>query len=199
MIRGARLVAATRNPGKLREVRRLLVATGWDICDLDAAGFTGDVAETRPTYEENAALKAITVASVTEMPALADDSGIEVPALGGWPGPRSARWMGDGADDCDRLHGLLDEVEARCPSDRRVRYVCAVCLARPGQAPLLARGETWGTLVRPRGAAGFGYDPSFLSDDLGVTFGEATDEAKDGVSHRARALRALLEKLGVAV
>ena len=197
MIRGTRVVIATRNPGKIREMRRLLGATGWEVCDLDAAGFRGDVDETGITYEENAALKAVEVAAATGIAALADDSGIEVPALGGWPGPLSARWMGGAADDADRLHGLLEEVEARCPSDRRARYVCAVCLARPGDAPLLARGETWGILVEPRGTAGFGYDPGFRSDDLGITFGEASDAAKDGVSHRARAVQALLRELGV--
>jgi len=128
------------------------------------------------------------------LPALADDSGIEVVALDGWPGPLSARWMGEGAGDRDRLLGLLDEVARRCPADRRVRYVAAVALAGPdGGAAAVFLGSCSGVLVDPRGTAGFGYDPSFLSDDLGVTFGEAGQAAKDGVSHRGRALRALLQ------
>jgi XTP/dITP diphosphohydrolase len=86
-------------------------------------------------------------------------------------------------------------VERRCPGDRRARYVCVVTLARPATPPLSARGETTGVLVPPRGSGGFGYDPCFLSDDLGITFGEATAAAKDGVSHRARALAALLARL----
>jgi XTP/dITP diphosphohydrolase len=103
--------------------------------------------------------------------------------------------MGDAASDVDRLHGLLAEVERRCPDDRRARYVCVVTLARPGMKAVSARGETAGVLVAPSGSGGFGYDPSFLSDDLGITFGEATAEAKDGVSHRARALAALVAAL----
>ena len=103
--------------------------------------------------------------------------------------------MGPEADDVDRLRGLLAEVERRCPGDRRARYVCVVTLARPAMPALSARGETTGVLVPPRGSAGFGYDPCFLSDDLGITFGEATAAAKDGVSHRARALAALLARL----
>ena len=91
--------------------------------------------------------------------------------------------------DQDRLEGLIAEVDRRSPDDRHVRYVCVAALARPEGEPVIARGECLGTLVAPRGRGGFGYDPAFLSNDLGVTFGEADDAAKDTVSHRARALR----------
>ena len=191
-----RVALATRNPGKLAEFRRLLDGHAWEVVDLDAAGFAGELAEPHESYEENATAKAQTVCEVSGLPSLADDSGIEVPGLGGWPGPASARWMGAAATDADRLHGLLAEVARRSPGDRRARYVCAVTLARPGRAPVSARGETVGVLVAPRGTGGFGYDPSFLSDDLGITFGEASAAAKDGVSHRARALAALLARIG---
>jgi XTP/dITP diphosphohydrolase len=190
------MAVASRNPGKLAELRRLLDGHPWELVSLDVAGFSGVLEEPGATYEENAAAKALAVCAATGMPALADDSGIEVPALGGWPGPASARWMGEDATDPDRLHGLLEEVERRCPDDRRARYVCVVTLARPGRPPLSARGETAGVLVAPRGSGGFGYDPAFLSDDLGITFGEASAEAKDRVSHRARALTALVAALG---
>ncbi len=190
-----RVAVASRNPGKLAELLRLLGGHPWELVDLDAAGFSGELEEPGATYDENSALKAQTVCSATGLPALADDSGIEVPALGGWPGPASARWMGQVATDVDRLHGLLAEVERRCPDDRRARYVCVVTLARPGREAVSARGETTGVLVGPSGSGGFGYDPSFLSDDLGITFGEASAAAKDGVSHRARALAALLVAL----
>lgn len=196
MSAATRVVVATRNPGKLAELRRLLAGSAWELVDMDAAGFSGDLEEPCDTYEGNATAKAVALQAATGMAAIADDSGIEVPALDGWPGPRSARWMGDGAGDRDRLDGLLAEVERRCPTDPRARYLCVVCLARPGMEPVRARGETWGALVAPRGEGGFGYDPSFLSDDLGVTFGEASAEAKDGVSHRARAIAALLAALG---
>jgi XTP/dITP diphosphohydrolase len=191
------VAVASRNPGKLAELRRLLGDHSWELVDLDGAGFSGELEETGVTYDENSALKAQTVCSATGLPALADDSGIEVPALGGWPGPTSARWMGEAATDVDRLHGLLAEVERRCPDDRRACYVCVVTLARPGREPVSARGETTGVLVAPSGSGGFGYDPAFLSDDLGITFGEATADAKDRVSHRARALAALLAVLAL--
>lgn len=184
---------ASRSPGKIAELRRLLGARPWALVGLDELGFAGELEEPGHTYEENAAAKAISVCLRTGMPALADDSGIEVVALGGWPGPRSARWLGPPATDWDRLRGLLDEVERRCPADRRARYVCVATLARPGVEPVSARGETTGVLVEPRGSGGFGYDPAFLSDDLDMTFGEARAEAKDGVSHRARALARLAE------
>jgi len=190
-----RVAVASRNPGKLAELQRLLDGHPWELVGLDEAGFHEELEEPYATYEENAAAKAVTVCTATGMAALADDSGIEVPALGGWPGPASARWMGAEASDADRLQGLLDEVERRCPEDRRARYVCVVTLARPGTAPVSARGETGGVLVAPRGSGGFGYDPSFLSADLGMRFGEASAQAKDGVSHRARALAALLALL----
>lgn len=190
-----RVAVASRNPGKLAELRRLLAGHSWELVGLDAAGFTGELEEPAETYAENAAAKALAVCAATGMASLTDNSGIEVPGLGGWPGASSARWMGPDADDVDRLQGLLAQVERRCPGDRRARYVCVVTLARPATPPLSARGETTGVLVAPRGSGGFGYDPGFLSDDLGITFGEATAAAKDGVSHRARALAALLARL----
>jgi XTP/dITP diphosphohydrolase len=188
------LVLATRNPGKIAELRDLLAAWPWLIQSLDEVGFHAALEELGPGYVESALAKATVVSDATGLPALADDSGIEVHALRGWPGPLSARWMGDGASDDDRLQGLLDEVARRSPHDRQVRYVCVAALARPGADPVTARGECLGTLTdQPRGNNGFGYDPVFLSVDLGVTFGEASEEAKARVSHRARAIARLAE------
>jgi XTP/dITP diphosphohydrolase len=189
----ARLVIATRNPGKMREFARLLAAYPWRLLSLDDAGVRGEFAEPGPGYVENATAKALATSDATRLPALADDSGIEVDALRGWPGPQSARWMGPDATDEERLYGLLDEVERRTPEDRRCRYVCVAAFARPEAGPVTAHGTTLGTLVDPRGDRGFGYDPSFLSNDLAITFGEAPDEAKDRVSHRARAIARLAE------
>jgi len=186
-------VVATRNRGKLTEFRRLLRDHPWTLIGLDDAGFAGDVAEPGPGYEENALAKALEVCRVTGLPALGDDSGIEVEALRGWPGPHSSRWLGDAASDADRLRGLLDEVERRSPGDRRVRYVAVLALARPDAEPVVAHGTCDGVLVEPRGDGGFGYDPSFLSTDLGRTFGEVAPEEKDTVSHRARAVARLAE------
>lgn len=190
---GAPLVVATRNPGKLVEFRRLLRDHPWRLLSLDDAGFPGEVDEPGPGYEDNARAKAVEVCRATGLCALGDDSGIEVEALRGWPGPRSSRWLGDAASDADRLRGLLDEVARRTPDDRRVRYVAVLALARPGAEVVVARGSCHGVLVEPRGGGGFGYDPSFLSSDLGRTFGEAGAEEKDTVSHRARAVARLAE------
>jgi XTP/dITP diphosphohydrolase len=188
------LVLATRNPGKIAELRGLLAAWPWHLQSLDEVGFHEQLEEPGPGYVESALAKALTVCDATGLPSIADDSGIEVDALRGWPGPLSARWMGDGATDDDRLQGLLDEVARQSPDDRRVRYVCVAAFARPEAEPVTARGECLGTLTEsPRGANGFGYDPVFLSVDLGVTFGEASDAAKAGVSHRARAIARLAE------
>jgi XTP/dITP diphosphohydrolase len=193
------LVVATRNPGKLAEFRRLLRDRPWRLLSLDDAGLEGDVEEPGPGYDDNARIKAVEVCRATGLCALGDDSGIEVEALRGWPGPRSSRWLGPDADDRDRLLGLLDEVARRSPDDRRVRYVAVLALARPGAEVVVAHGVCEGTLVEPRGTGGFGYDPSFLSADLGRTFGEVTAEEKDRVSHRARAVARLAESgvLGV--
>ncbi len=188
------LLLATRNPGKIAELRDLLTGRPWRIQSLDDVGFDQPLDEPGPGYLESALAKATAVSDATGLTALADDSGIEVDALGGWPGPHSARWMGEAASDADRLRGLIDEVARRSPGDRRVRYVCVAVLARPDADPVTARGECLGTLIdEPRGTNGFGYDPAFLSLDLGMTFGEAPEEAKARVSHRARAILRLAE------
>jgi XTP/dITP diphosphohydrolase len=188
------LVLATRNPGKIAELRDLLAAWPWTVRSLDDVGFTETLEEPGPGYLESALAKASVVSSVTGLAALADDSGIEVDALRGWPGPHSARWMGEEASDADRLRGLVDEVARRSPGDRRVRYVCVAALVRPAADPVTARGECLGMLIdAPRGSNGFGYDPAFLSVDLGITFGEASEAAKAQVSHRARAITRLGE------
>jgi len=186
-------VVATRNRGKKAELVRLLAPHPWRVLSLEDIGFRQELPEPGPGYADNALAKAMTVCAGTGLSVLADDSGIEVDALRGWPGPQSARWLGADADDADRLRALGEEVARRCPDEPQVRYVCVVALARPAGEPLLARGECLGTLVASRGSAGFGYDPGFLSLDLGVTFGEASDAEKDRVSHRARAIRRLAE------
>lgn len=189
------MVLATANPGKLREFQRLLEGRVELVLLGDAAPGL-ELHEPGTTYEENARAKAEQVAAATGLAALADDSGIEALGLGGWPGPHSARWLGPDATDGERLRGLLDRVARDSAGDRRARYVAVVALARPGgggRDTVSASGACAGVLVDPpRGERGFGYDPGFLSDELGVTFGEADDAAKDGVSHRARALRALV-------
>jgi len=188
-----RLVLATRNAGKVAEFRRLLAPYSLRLLSLDDAGFRQELQEQLVSYTDNALSKAAPVAAATGLLALADDSGIEVDALRGWPGAESARWMGPEVSGPERLRGLIAEVDRRSPDDRRVRYVCVVALARPNADPVVARGECDGVLVEPRGDHGFGYDPGFLSADLGVTFGEAEDAEKDRVSHRGRAIARLAQ------
>jgi XTP/dITP diphosphohydrolase len=193
-VTGPVLVLATRNPGKVAELRDMLTGLPWDVLGLDDVGFHDELEEPGPGYVESALAKATVVCAASGLPSLAEDSGIEVDSLRGWPGPLSARWMGEGRTDADRLAGLIAEVARRTPDDRRVRYVCVAALARPNAEPVTARGECLGTLIaEPRGTNGFGYDPAFLSKDLGITFGEASDQAKARVSHRARAIARLIE------
>ena len=179
-----RLVIATGNAGKLREYRDLLADTG-----LELVAFDSEVDEVGKSYAENARLKAETALASSGLPSLGDDSGLEVDALGGFPGIRSARL---GPTQKERTAELLRRLEG-VSRPWSARFVCVIALALPGQETRLFEGECRGEVVPEwRGEAGFGYDPSFLSDDLGVTFGEASDAAKDSCSHRARALRALL-------
>ncbi len=148
------------------------------------------VREDGATFADNARIKALAWMRASGLPALADDSGLEVPALGGLPGVRSARFAGEHADDAAnnaKLLGMMQGVE-----DRRARFVCVVCLAFPDGALLWGEGAVEGEILHaPRGARGFGYDPLFFSHELGKTFAEAAPEEKARVSHRARALAAL--------
>ncbi len=201
-----RLLAATRNPGKQREIRRVLESFGLSIAFPDELGVPESAAEllleNAETFEGNARRKAEHFLRLTGMPALADDSGLEVYALGGLPGVRSKRWAGaEGTDrDVDAANNveLLRRLAGAPETKRRARYRCVLVLLRSELAvPEVAEGTCHGRILEaPRGSEGFGYDPLFFSDDLAKTFGEATAEEKDAVSHRGRALRALAENLG---
>ncbi|MDQ6821017.1 MAG: RdgB/HAM1 family non-canonical purine NTP pyrophosphatase [Actinomycetota bacterium] len=183
------LVLATRNPHKLREFARLLEPAGITIEPLPA-----DVQlppEDGATFEENALPKARTAAAATGRPAIADDSGIEARALGGAPGVRSARYAGAGASDEDNLQKLLRQA----PPESPLRYVCALAYVDPASGTeRLFNGQCTGRLTAsPRGEGGFGYDPAFVPDDVpdDRTMAELTDQEKDAISHRGRAVRAL--------
>ena len=194
------VVLATRSAGKLAELRALFAAHGIAVRDLDEAGVAVDPAEdaleVHETMEENARAKAAWFADrLPDRVVVADDSGLEVAALGGAPGVHSKRWAGSartgqGLDD-DNNAALLAAL--RDKRDRRARYV-SVVVARHGDREWVARGSCEGRIVETaRGTGGFGYDPYFLSDELERTFGEVTREEKARVSHRARAFRALLD------
>jgi XTP/dITP diphosphohydrolase len=185
------LVLATRNPGKLRELDRIL---GAQIRLAGLEDFPGapDVPETGATFEENALLKARAIAAHTGLAAVADDSGLCVDALNGMPGVLSARWAGGHGDDKANLDLVLAQI-ADVPDARRgARFVCAAALVLPDRREWVVTGTVEGRLIRvPRGSGGFGYDPIFLPDGLDLTTAEMTPEAKDAISHRGRAFRAL--------
>jgi XTP/dITP diphosphohydrolase len=189
------LVLATGNPGKTAELGELL--SEWRLLEVRSLLDHPDVTlpeETGATYEANAVLKARAVAAATGLPALADDSGLEVDALGGAPGLTSARY---GANDAERVTRLLAALGGGPPAERTARFRCVVALAWPDGRLVTADGACEGSIARtPSGTGGFGYDPVFLSTELGRTFAEATREEKARVSHRARALRALGVTLG---
>jgi XTP/dITP diphosphohydrolase len=179
-----RLVIATGNAGKLREYRELLAGTGFELVAFDSG-----VDEVGDTYAENARLKAQAAAAASGLPSLGDDSGLEVDALGGFPGVRSARL---GPNQKERTAVLLQRLEGH-PRPWTARFVCRVALAAPGRAVEFFEGECRGEIVPEwRGEAGFGYDPIFLVPGTGKTFGEMPPEEKRLYSHRANAVRALL-------
>lgn len=180
-----RLVIASGNAGKLREYRELLAET-----DLELVAFDSEVDEVGETYSENARLKAEAALSRSGLPSLGDDSGVEVEALGGFPGIRSARL---GPTQEERTQELLQRLKDH-PRPWHARFVCVVALARPEVPVEFFEGECRGEIVPEwRGQAGFGYDPIFLVPGTGKTFGEMPPEEKRRYSHRAAAVRALLK------
>lgn len=197
-----KLLVATRSAGKQREVLRLLAESGLEAVFPDDAGVAYSQAEDRlelgDSFAANARAKAEYFAKQTGLPTVADDSGLEVFALGGDPGPRSRRWAGaegseqevDSANNAFLLRRLSGAPEKR----RRARYRCVLVLYRkPKGLPETFEGACAGRILEaPAGTSGFGYDPLFFSDELGKSFGEATDEEKDAVSHRGRAFTELL-------
>lgn len=194
--RAPRLVLASHNPGKLAELQALLAPHGVAITSSRDLGLP-EPAETGRTFVANARLKGHAAAQATGSPALADDSGLEVRGLGGAPGVHSARWAGPERDFGKAMARVRDELSSRFGAferaDRRAAFVAVLCLAWPDGHDELAEGRVEGELVDPpRGAQGFGYDPMFVPEGQGRTFGEMPAADKQQRSHRARALRRLL-------
>lgn len=210
------ILLATRSAGKLRELRPLFEVRGIPVTDLEELGYgfeaEEDEIERFETFEENALAKARYFYEVSGgIATVADDSGLEIVALGGAPGVRSKRWhraspgerggekgerSGQPAADVDAANNAVLVREVAGLADRRARYVCAAAYVGLGDHEIVQRGEVAGTIVtEPRGRGGFGYDPYFVAEELGRTFGEATLEEKARVSHRARAFSALLDAL----
>ncbi len=196
-----RLAIASRNTHKLRELGRICAEWPVDwvtVENHDPAAFP-DVEETGDTYLENALLKATEVAAALGVAAIADDSGIEVDALGGGPGHRSARYAGEQATDEQNLDALLRAVRGVPSGGRTARYRCVAAIAWPDGRSLHAEGVCEGALVsKRRGVRGFGYDPVFVPAGWDETMAELTDAQKDRISHRGRAFRALAELLAGA-
>lgn len=192
----AQVVLATNNAKKLAELRRILA--GEDIAVLGLADVASypDPVETETTFEGNALLKARACVAATGLPALADDSGLAVDVLNGMPGVRSARWAGPDADDDGNLELLLRQL-ADVPAERRgARFVCVLALALPGGQAEVVSGEVTGRLTdRPQGSNGFGYDPIFVPDGEDRTAAQLEPAEKDAISHRGRAIRAMVPVL----
>jgi XTP/dITP diphosphohydrolase len=193
-----RVVLATRNAHKVDELRRILGDAGLDVdlVGVDAFPDVPEVDETGETFAENAVLKAVAVAAATGLLALADDSGLEVDALAGAPGVRSARWAGEHGDDAANLDLVLAQTADVPDGARGAAFVCAAASATPGGAVEVVEGRLTGTLLRARrGEGGFGYDPVFVPLGESRTTAEMSPTEKDAISHRGQAFRALAPKV----
>lgn len=192
---GGKLVVASHNPGKVREIRALLEPHGVEAVSAADLGLA-EPEETGATFAANAELKARAAAEASGLPALADDSGLEVDALGGAPGVYSARWAGEDKNfgfAMLRVENALQQEGAVTPGTRRANFTCALTLAWPGGECDTFEGKVYGTLVSPpRGRKGFGYDPMFLPFGESETFGQMEPDAKHAMSHRAKAFEQFL-------
>ena len=193
-----KVVLASSNPGKLSELRALLRPAGLQVVPQDALGVEPPE-ETGVTFVENALIKARAACAATGLPALADDSGVVVDALGGAPGVRSARYAGEGASDADNLAMLLEALSGVDPSARGGAFVCAIVYLRHAQdpCPIVCEGVWRGRILdAPRGDGGFGYDPVFFVETLNRTAAELSRAEKNAISHRGQALAQMLDRLG---
>ena len=191
-----RLLVATRNAGKLRELNELLGGLPMRCLSLDDMGLSDEVAETGHSFLDNALLKARGYARLSGLVTLADDSGLEVDALDGAPGVQSARWAGPQASDLDRIHLLLERLRG-VPAERRgAQFHCVAAVATLDGVFQTTEGTIRGRIIdEPRGSHGFGYDPVFFIPELGQTMAELAPEVKNRISHRARALTAMRPSL----
>ena len=194
-----KLLLATNNKAKVREYKSLLRGIPHEIVTLAEQGITTDVDEVGGSLEENARLKATALAVESQLLSLADDSGLEVDALGGEPGPLSARYAGEGASDRERINHLLERLKGVPQEERVARFRCVIAIAKPDKTAELCSGECRGFItLAPRGEQGFGYDPVFYLPELGKTMAELPLKIKNQVSHRGQAAgkaRELLKKL----
>ena len=190
-----KVIAATKNKNKLREFGEIL--KGFEIISQEEAGIDIDVEETGTTFEENSLLKAKAIYEISGIPAIADDSGLCVDALGGEPGVYSARYGGEGYDDAGRVQLLLKNMKDIPDEKRTARFVCAITMVSD-DGVITARGECVGRINHaPVGENGFGYDPVFYMEEYGKTTAEMTPDEKNAISHRGKALRIFAEKIAL--
>jgi XTP/dITP diphosphohydrolase len=196
-----KLLLATSNSGKIREYRFLLDGLGYKITTLAEEGIAKVVTESGNSYEKNARLKAITYAKLSQLTALADDSGLEVDALNGEPGIKSARFAGEAATDAERVSFLLAKLNGVPKEQRTARFKCVIVIATPQGQSKVCYGECRGMIaLEAKGENGFGYDPIFFLPELGKTMAELLLEMKNKISHRARAsqkARQVLQQLHI--
>ena len=191
-----KLLLATNNPGKVAEYRQLLADCGWELVAPDELGLSLSTEETGDTYEENARMKALKAAQVGGLHSLAVDSGLEVDALGGEPGPRAARFGGEGSTYQEKMSLLLEHLEGVPPRERGCRFVCVIAVADPQGGVRLCRGECEGVVAEaPQGEGGFGYDPIFYLRERDLTMAQLSAEEKNAISHRGRAAQIARETL----
>lgn len=191
-----RIIFATGNAGKMREIREIMADTGAEILSMKEAGLSADIEENGSTFEENAIIKAKAIAALTDDIVLADDSGLEVDHLNKEPGVYSARYLGEDTSYEIKNQAILDRLAGVPKEKRTARFVCAIAAAMPDGEVLVTRETIEGYIgEKPAGNGGFGYDPIFYVDEYGCSTAELTEEQKNEVSHRGKALRAMKEKL----
>lgn len=191
-----KIVFATGNAGKVKEIRMIMEDTGVEVISMKEAGITVDVEENGSTYEENALIKARAVAKYTDAIVMADDSGLEVDYLNKEPGILSARYMGEDTSYRIKNQNLIDRLEGVEDEKRTARFVCAIAAVLPDGKELTTRATIEGRIdYEEKGSHGFGYDPIFYVPEFGKTTAELTEEEKNQVSHRGKALRLMKEEL----
>ncbi|MBD5555170.1 MAG: XTP/dITP diphosphatase [Roseburia sp.] len=191
-----KIIFATGNAGKMKEIREILSDMEAEILSMSEAGIQADIVEDGTTFEENAVIKARTIADIANEIVLADDSGLEVDYLGKEPGIYSARYMGEDTSYEIKNQNILDRLSGVPKEKRTARFVCAIAAALPGGEVMTVTETVEGYIgERPAGTNGFGYDPIFYVEEYGCTTAELTEEQKNAISHRGKALRAMKEKL----
>lgn len=194
-----KIVLATNNSHKVSEFKSCFAQKGIEveIVTIRETGFDGEIIENADTFEGNAYIKAKTLCDYTGMIAVADDSGLVVEALGGAPGVYSSRYAGENSTDAENNEKLLAELKKMPNCSRNAKFVCSICVCRPDGEKLFVSGESCGEIIdEHRGSGNFGYDPIFYYPPFGKTFAELTEEEKNSVSHRGKAIEKLLENKG---